>query len=62
MLYSNVESDDVGPSRGMRERFAELTPQLTTLLGEIKQIIDAELPTFNQLVQSKGAGPIILKG
>ncbi len=62
VLYNNVESDDVGPSRGMRERFAELTPPLTTLLGQLKQIIDTELPKFNQLVQGKGAGPIILKG
>ena len=33
VLYGNVEADDVGPSRGMRERFSELTPQLTKLLG-----------------------------
>jgi photosystem II stability/assembly factor-like uncharacterized protein len=61
VLYGNVNADDVGPSAGMASRFAELTPQLSKLQDQLKQILDTDLVKFNDLVRGKGAGPVIIK-
>jgi len=61
VLYGNVNGEDRAPTRGMTERFEELKPQLATLFGQLEQIVDSDLATFNELVRSKGAGPVILR-
>ena len=61
VLYGNVNANDRGPSPAMLERYEELKPQLAKLLDQLSGIMGADLATFNELVRSKGAGPIIIR-
>lgn len=60
VLYSAVTSPDRGPTPQMFQRFEDLKPELTKLLGQLKQIFDTDLAKFNELVRSKALPPVIV--
>jgi hypothetical protein len=60
VLYGAVSGPDSKPGPHHYQRFEELKPGLTKLLGQLKQILDADLAKFNDLVRGKGVAPVIL--
>ena len=59
-LYNEVAGPDARPTAGSYTRFEDLKPRLAQLLGRLKQVLDADLASFNQLVRGKGVPPVIL--
>ncbi len=59
-LYNEVAGPDGRPTAGSRTRFEDLKPQLARLLGQLKQVLDSDLGSFNQLVRGKGVPPVIM--
>jgi hypothetical protein len=57
-LHGVIESVDARPTDQTTEVFTLLSDQLDTQLSRLTQIIDTDVPTFNQLVQSRGLPPI----
>ncbi len=60
VLYNAITSSDRGPTPQMFQRFEDLKPELAKLLGQLKQIFDADLAKFNELVRSKALPPVIV--
>jgi hypothetical protein len=60
VLYSSVSGPDSKPGPHHYERFEELKPELTKQLAALKQVMDADLAKFNELVRSKGLPAVIV--
>jgi len=61
-LYSYVADFDYQPTAGAYQRFEDLKPQLTDLMGQLKQVIDTDLTAFNSLLASKNVPLVIVAG
>jgi hypothetical protein len=59
-LYSEVASSTGRPTAGAVARLEDLKPQLARLLGQLKEAFDRDLASFNQVVRSKNAPPVIV--
>jgi hypothetical protein len=59
-LYSYVSGNDYQPTAGARQRFEDLKPQLAELMGQLNQVLDTDVATFNTLVSSKNVPPVVI--
>jgi len=57
-LLGVVESADARPTDPSVARYDELRAELDSLLALAQEKVDANLPKFNDLVRSKGVGPV----
>jgi photosystem II stability/assembly factor-like uncharacterized protein len=59
-LYSEVAASTGRPSAGAIARLADLKPELARLMSQLKEVFDRDLASFNQVVKSKNAPPVIV--
>src|SRR5439155_3614673 len=59
-LFNEVIAPDGRPTAGALARFEDLKPELARLLGQLKQVFDTDLASFNQLVRGKAVPSVIL--
>jgi len=60
VLYGAITSAETGPTPQMYQRFEDLKPELSKLMGEFQRIIDTDLAKFNELVRSQALPPVIV--
>src|SRR5947208_8194214 len=59
-LFNEVIAPDGRPTAGAVGRFEDLKTELARLLGQLKQVFDTDLASFNQLVRGKAVPSVIL--
>jgi hypothetical protein len=59
-LYSYVSGNDYQPTAGARQRFEDLKPELAELMGQLNQILDTDVASFNTMVSSKNVPPVVI--
>jgi photosystem II stability/assembly factor-like uncharacterized protein len=61
-LYGSIEEQDDKPTDSARTRFANLSKELEARLGQLREVVDSDVPAFNDLVKRKGASAIFVSG
>ena len=61
-LYGSIEEQDDKPTDSARTRFAYLSKELEARLGQLREVVDSDVPAFNDLVKRKGASAIFVSG
>lgn len=61
-LYAEISGPDGRPTAGCKQRFEDLKPEFTQLIGRLKQVFDTDLASFNKLAREKGAPAVVLPG
>ncbi len=61
-LYAYVVASDYQPPAGAYERWDDLDPQLTSLLGELEEILSTDVVSFNEMVASRQIPAIAVSG
>ncbi len=61
-LYGSIEEQDDKPTDSARTRFTYLSKELDALLGQLREVVDSDVPAFNDLVERKGATAIFVSG
>jgi hypothetical protein len=59
-LYGYVAGSDYPPTDGAYRRFEDLKPQLAELMGQLRQVMDTDVASFNSMVVSKNVPPVVI--
>nr|MDQ3071035.1 hypothetical protein [Acidobacteriota bacterium] len=60
-LYGDVTGGDKAPSKGARDRFDDIKPELSKYLSNLEETLNSEVAAFNELIEKKGVKPLITR-
>jgi hypothetical protein len=59
-LYAFVAGFDYQPTAGAFTRFDDLKPELAELMSQLRQVMDTDVASFNNLVAGKNVPPVVI--